>query len=111
MCDHSLLFDLVSSSAPHVPCVHLSLAAVPQVHVGFGDIQQNHGGPRAKTAAVTHHLQQVALYWLLSSHTVQAPVIYTKVKQTGLLSSSDNMCDNIKQSITMADPRMIQLLV
>lgn len=74
---HSLLFDLVGGGAAHVPCVCLGLAAMPQVHAGFGDVEQNHGGARAQAAAVTHHLQQVALYWLLSPHAVQPPVICT----------------------------------
>lgn len=77
-CVYSLLFDLVSSGAAHVLRVCLGLAAVPQVHAGFGDVEQNHGGARTQAAAVTHHLQQVALYWLFSSHTVQPPVICTQ---------------------------------
>lgn len=44
---HSLLFNLVSSSASHVPRVILGFAAMPQVYAGFGDIEQNHGGARA----------------------------------------------------------------
>lgn len=41
---HLLLFDLVGSGSAHVPCVCLGFAAMPQVHTGFGDVEQNHGG-------------------------------------------------------------------
>lgn len=75
---HSLLFNLVRSSAAHVLRVRLGFAAMPQIYAGFGDVQQNHGGARAQAAAVTHHLQQVALYWLLAPHAIQPPVTCTQ---------------------------------
>lgn len=49
---------------------------MPQVDAGLADTQQKQGNSGAQTAAVTGHLQQMALHLHLSPHTVQAPVIW-----------------------------------
>lgn len=73
---HSLFFDFVGGGVCHLPCVWLRLAAVPQVDKGLANAQQHHRDPGAQAAAVTGHLQQVALHLHLPSHTVQTPVIW-----------------------------------
>lgn len=75
---HSLFFDLIGSSARHLPRVHLRLAAMPQVDEGLADAQQHHGDSWAQAAAVTGDLQQMALYLHLPTHTVQTPIIWDK---------------------------------
>lgn len=49
---------------------------MPQVDEGLADTQQHHRDPGAQAAAVTGHLQQVALHLHLPTHTVQTPVIW-----------------------------------
>lgn len=53
----------------------LRLAAMPQVDESLTDVEQNHRDSGAQAAAVTGHLQEVALHLHLPSHTVQTPVI------------------------------------
>ena len=71
---NSLFLDPLCSSASHGVRVRLRLAAVPQVQDGLGDVQEDHGGPRTQAAAVTRHLQQVALDGDLPADAVQAPL-------------------------------------
>ncbi len=73
---HSLFFDFAGGGVCHLPCVCLRLAAMPQVDEGLADAQQHHRDPGAQAAAVTGHLQQVALHLHLAPYTVQTPVIW-----------------------------------
>lgn len=86
---HSLFFESVGGDAGHLPSVCLGFAAVPQVNEGLADTQQNHGDSGTQTAAVTSHLQQVALHLHLTPHAVKTPVIceqetVTAVRPNGL---------------------------
>ena len=72
----SLLLDAAGGSEGHVPRVRLGLAAVPQIDEGLAHAHHHHGDPRAQAAAVTHHLQQVALLRHLPAHAVQTPVAW-----------------------------------
>ena len=74
----SLLLDAAGGSEGHVPRVRLGLAAVPQIDEGLAHAHHHHGDPRAQAAAVTHHLQQVALLRHLPAHAVQTPVIWNR---------------------------------
>lgn len=92
---HSLLLDLERRRVSDTARVQLRLAAVPQVDDGLVDIQQDHGGSGAQAAAVRGHLQQVALHWHLTPHTVQAPFAWTQTREWMqlvelLLSNSKN---------------------
>ena len=86
---HSLLFDFVSSGACHLSSVCLRLAAMPQVDEGLADAQQHHRDPGAQAAAVTGHLQQVALHLHLPPHTVQTPVIWRGIETEGVVRDRD----------------------
>lgn len=72
---HSLLFEPVGGDTRHLPRVRLGFAAMPQVDEGLADSQQHHGNSGAQTAAMTGHLQQVALHLHLPSNAVKTPVI------------------------------------
>lgn len=80
---HSLFFDLVCGGAGHRAGVFLSLAAMPQVDESFVNVEKYHGGARAQSAAVARHLQQVALYWHLTTHTVQTPLAWRRAGGRG----------------------------
>lgn len=71
---HSLFLDFICRSPSDLLCVGLGFASVPQVDEGFMDVEDNHGCPGPQAAAVTGHLQQVALNGHLSTHTVQPPL-------------------------------------
>lgn len=61
--------------------MQLRLAAVPQVDDGLVDVEQDHGGSGAQTAAVTRHLEQVALHGNLAPHAVQTPLIWMQIRR------------------------------
>lgn len=73
---HSLLLYLKSGRVSNTAGVKLRFAAVPQVDDGLVDVEQDHGGSRAKAAAVTSHLQQVALHRHFTTHTVKTPLTW-----------------------------------
>lgn len=79
--EHSLLLDLQSGRVSDAASVQLRLAAVPQVDDGLVDVQQDHGGSGAKAAAVTGHLQQVALHRHFTTHTVQTPLTWIEMSR------------------------------
>lgn len=82
MAPNSLLFDFLGRRVSHGAGVKLSFAAVPQIHDGLVDVQQNHGGPGAQAAAVARHLQQVAFCRHLAPHTVQTPLTWVHGKRS-----------------------------
>ena len=75
----SLFFDLERGRVAHAAGVQLRLAAVPQVDDGLVDVEQDHGGSGAQAAAVTRHLQQVALHRHLATHAVQTPLTWAVI--------------------------------
>lgn len=78
---HSLFFEFVGGGARHLLSVLLRFAPVPQVDESLAAVQQHHGDSGAQTAAVTDHLQQMALHRHLPSHAVQTPVIWKEAEK------------------------------